>query len=213
MQILIYNAVLLIIEAFCLGTFGATGLKSGKTAQTSFLVLAFLQLFVLHAFLDPSTMPDLPGYAFVYKKMEYLSPFDKIALVKMETGWMVMNKALCMVSKNPRLLIVLTSLCIVGGYFVAIKKYSPMLGLSVILFFFTTYLQSLFVLRQHLAVAICLLSIPAILNRKQVLFLLIMALAFSMHKTSRKILHRVSFDVPVTTYVNYNESKDIFHAS
>lgn len=189
MEILICNAVLLLLEAFFLMSTWKAGGKSGRQIKTVFMVLAFVQLYVLHAFLDPTTMKDLPGYVEVYEELEYKSPFTLVRLysgvyVKMELGWMIMNKILCVIWNNPRFLLLVTSIGIVGGYFYAIKKYSPMIGLSVILFYFTTYAQSLFVLRQHLAIALCLLAVPYILQRKQKKFLLLVFLAFSLHMSA-----------------------------
>lgn len=120
MEILVYNAILLIIEAFVLGTMGTAGLRTNIGVKNLYLVLAFVQLFVLHAFLDISTMPDLPSYEHIYRKLENISPFATIrnssgAFFKMEVGWRVMNKALCMIWNNPRFLLIVTSLGIIGG--------------------------------------------------------------------------------------------------
>lgn len=59
-----------------------------------------------------------------------------------------------------------------------------MIGLSVLLFYFIIFVQSLFVLRQHLAMALCILAIPSIISRNQVKFLILVLLALSLHKTA-----------------------------
>lgn len=63
------------------------------------------------------------------------------------------------------------------------KKYSPYVIISLIIFLLGS-VQSFFVLRQHLAIAITLFSYPYVINRDWKKFFLFMLLAFSFHQTA-----------------------------
>jgi hypothetical protein len=103
--------------------------------------------------------------------------------VKMEDGWLILCKALSYFSNETSLLIV-TSMVMVGAICIAAYKYSPYVWLTVVLWLLTYFNQSLFVLRQHTAMAICLFSLPLILRRDLLKFCLVIAIAFSIHKTA-----------------------------
>lgn len=153
-----------------------------------FLYVAFIQLFILHAFLDPFVMEDLAGYYDTYKMFSEESLYNSIFIgyvgVKMEPGWIVLCKLLGNISSNPRFLLIVSSTIIVGSYLLTSYRYSPMVWLSVVIFLCTTFDQSLFVLRQHTAMSICLLSIPSILNRDFKRFIIFFFMAFSCHMTA-----------------------------
>jgi hypothetical protein len=153
-----------------------------------FLFAAFCQLSVVHAFPDPFEMPDLPSYCETFvdfaKENLWFSIFTGYTGVKMEPGWIVFCKILGLVSMDYRILLITTSLIIVGGYCITIKRYSPIYWLSVFIFLCTTYNQSLFVLRQHCSIALCLLSIKYILSRNYKKYILLNAIAFSFHQTA-----------------------------
>ena len=180
MNLLLLNLILMLIEAIIIPKF-----KYGKRL---FLLIAFCQLFILHAFVDPDSMNDLDGYYETYHTFSENSLFNSIFVgyvgVKIEPGWIILCKLLGYISPNPRLLLVVSSIIIVGSYLITAKRYSPFVGFSVILFLCSTFDQSLFVLRQHTAMAICLLTIPYILKRDFKKFLIIWLLAFGCHMSS-----------------------------
>lgn len=182
MDLLVGNIVIVLFEAFVLYGMNIAG------KNKIFMFLAFLQLYVLHAFLDPRGMEDLPGYLETYRLFGENSLYQSIFVgykgVKMEIGWIVMCKLLYIISSNPHFLLYFTSLLIVGIYLKSIQKYSPTCWLSVFIFLCTTFDQSLFVLRQHSAIAVCLLSIPFVIERKVWMFLAIVSIAFSLHQTA-----------------------------
>lgn len=182
MNILITNIVLIVVEGIILCN---SRIKQGKNI---FLILAFIQLLVLHSFLDPFSMEDLPGYYDTFNEFGKNSLYYSIVIgyvgVKMEPGWIVFCKCLYFISTNFRILLIIDSILIIGGYLVMIKKYSPIFYVSVFVFLCTTFNQSLFVLRQHTAMAICLFSIPYIIKRDIKKFLVIITAAFLIHQTA-----------------------------
>lgn len=183
MGTLLTNIILLLLEA----AFVFMVVPSKKTASKLYCCIAFTQLFIFHAFLDPYKMVDLPNYIDTFYLVAERSLQESLVGhigVKMEIGWIVLCKLLSTIWDNYIILLLFTSLIIVGGYCITIKKYSPIVWLSIFIFVCTTYNQSLFVLRQHTAMALCLLSIPSIVKKKHKSFLFTITVASLLHITA-----------------------------
>ena len=161
-----------------------------KQIDLCYLVVAFLVLFVLHAFKNPWTLPDTPSYANGFIETAETSwgilanDGFKLENLKAEPGWVIMNKLLSMISSDSLILFLVTSFVILLGYFYAIKHYSNIIWLGVILFLLMCFTRSLFVLRQFLAMAITLFACKYVVERKPIPFLLLLTLAFTMHQTA-----------------------------
>ena len=184
MVILLINLLIIPIEYFIVSL-----LDGGPKAKKKlFLLIAFIQLFVVHAFLDPDVMEDLPGYLETYDLIKDNSLLYSLVTgyvgVKMEPGWVLICKTLSFFSSNSFTIIYFSSFVIVGLYCISIYRYSSIAWISIFLFLCTTFGQSLFVLRQHTAMAICLASIPLVVDRKLWKFLLVITIACTIHMTS-----------------------------
>lgn len=182
MNILTINIFLVLIESLLFFP------DCKQENKKIFFTLVFLQLFILHAFLNPFTMPDLPGYVetfelFSKNSLDY-SLFVGYAGVKMEVGWIFLCKILSILTDHYIILLLTTSLVIVGAHCYTIYKFSTYTWLSLFIFLCTNYNQSLFVLRQHTAMALCLLSLIFVLKNNLKLFLLVIFLAVSLHTTA-----------------------------
>jgi hypothetical protein len=154
------------------------------------LQIMFTLLFFLTVFKDNNIFNDIWAYlyAFDYSSSiswsEMLSIQDYAAGLKLETGWWFYTKILSSISNNNIFLIVVTGAIILRSYYVFIKNYSRLPWLSIFLFISTIFYHSFFLMRQSLAVAICLYSIPYIIDRKYVKFLLIIFIAYLLHNTA-----------------------------
>lgn len=187
METLLYS--LLIIEIIIALVF-YSGKKNyiSRKQQERYLIVAFTVLVIVHIFKDPYSLHDL---AFYIDGFEEVSNHDfsyifngKVRSLKAEEGWLVLCKVLSLIWSNYFILFLVVSTIIVFAYYYTTKKYSPIYWLSVILFLTGTYIQSLYILRQHLAIAITLFTIPLIINKKLISYLFILALAFSIHHTA-----------------------------
>lgn len=154
----------------------------------SYLFLSFVILFFFHSFKDPYSLPDLD---------QYLSGFNEVVKqtwaqladarfridLKAEFGWVILNKIVSVFSNNYIALFFVSSILILLGPYQTIRKYCPQryIWIAVILYFSGSYLQSLFVLRQHLAISICLLSIPSVLKGNWKKYVVCCLLALSFH--------------------------------
>lgn len=184
MEILVYNIIATLLEYFI----AIAVLKPKQFALNTFCVFIFIQYFILHAFLDPFVMADLPGYIRTLKQISNHSIDYSIntgyAGVKLEFGWIILCKLLSEISCDYRILLIVTSLIMVGSYCFMIRKFSPMIWLSLFIYLCVFFNQSLFVLRQHTAMGICLISTIFLVKRNYWIFFAMVFIAFSLHYTA-----------------------------
>lgn len=187
MSIWIGNIILLIFYGVIVSS--KTELSKGRKTSL-LLIIMFLQLLFLYVFNDSATFPDKTAYlqGFDYSLQVGWNDVAKIQNfspeIKFELGWCYYTKILSFLYSDSAILIFATGFIIIISYFILIKKYSLIPWLSILLFITTVFYNSLFVLRQYLAVAICLFSIPYIIERKFWKFLLLIIIAFSIHQTA-----------------------------
>lgn len=152
-----------------------------------FLNISFFILLFFHVFKDPYSLPDLDGYITVFdeikrKSLTYIFQYGLQAETRVEPGWIIYNKTISLFGGRFLLLAITGGLILLGPYKV-IKKFCPSkyVWLAVMLYFTGPYLQSLFVIRQHMAISICLLSIPFILKKRLFKYIIVCAIAISIH--------------------------------
>lgn len=181
--------------------------RSDKERFLSIIIcLSFFQLVWFHSSVEPYSVPDLPNYYDSFKKMPN---YDWASVSKEfrtnEYGYHYLNKIVSIFSQNFVIFQVIVSLIILTCYFCTFIKYSPNVMLSVCLLLLSTYSQSLFVFRQHIAVGIVFLSYWAIIERKLIVYLLLCLLAYQFH-------HSTLLFIPVYFLCNINNKKIYFLA-
>jgi len=186
MLIWIGNIILLPVHKIVLSI-----TRLNKKQQNSILLnIMFCQLLFLTVFKDNTIFNDIWAYleGFEYSKTIAWNDIYKIrdafGYLNYELGWRYYVKTLSTLSNNEGILIFVTGFIIIYSYFILIKKYSLIPWLSIFLFITIVFYNSLLVLRQNLAIAIYLYSLPLIVERKLWKFLLVMGLAFLFHKTA-----------------------------
>ena len=101
-----------------------------------------------------------------------------------ERGFLLLTKLMNSLITNQNLYIGILGCFICYGYYYLIKEYSQIVWMSCVLFLLGGFNQSLFVLRQYLAIAIVFLSLPFVIRRDLVGFILCVVLAFFFHRTA-----------------------------
>lgn len=149
-----------------------------------FLFFSGILLFVFHCFKDHSNFYDLPEYVAAFDYLVYGEVEDATFLLKSEPGWLYFNKFITHISNNHLFLFVVHSAVVISAYMITINKFSHIPWLSVFLFITGPFNQSMYVMRQHFAIAICLYSLQYILNRDFWKFLFVVLLATSFHYTA-----------------------------
>ena len=180
------NIVFLIMNNFILSIS-----QVKKEQKKSFLLLImFGQLLFMYTFASQNIFPDLESYL---QGFEYSSKIGWLdvpnirfsdAYLKAEIGWWYYNKILSSIYNNSTYLLFASGFIYLLAYFKLIKKHSLVPWFSIFLFIATVYYNSFFLLRQTLAVSICLFSIPYIVEIKFWKFFLLIGIAFYVHQTS-----------------------------
>ena len=186
MNPLIVNFVILLFVALVC-SINNKGLKDKKTFL--FLAYSFFMLLVFRSFLDIYSVPDLHSYEKGYKQICNMNfrevPFGYISEIKMnEFGFRILMKIPSYLSHNFSFFLLCYSIIWLWGYFKVILKFSDYIILSILLLLIGSYNQSIYVIRQHMAMLIVFMSYSYIIDKKYIKYLLMMALAFSMHQTA-----------------------------
>lgn len=176
-----------LIANFCFVIF--LGLFSGSYDNKSknikfFMWGSFVLLFIVHSFVKPDSVPDLPNYLDAYEELSYYSFFDlpdSILAYSYELGFLYFMKTISILSTNFTFFLCFFSFILLSCYYKVIREYSPFIFVSILLFLVTIFDQSIFVLRQHLAMAVLLLSWRYIINKDFIRFAFILLIAFSFH--------------------------------
>ena len=172
--------------------------RKGSYYRTYYLMICFAIMLLLHTFFNPEYLDNYfykLGFA-EYKSMSFTDVvmYNSPSL-KAETGYRILCKLVSYLTSNWVVCMFVISAIMLSGYYYSTKKYSEICWLSVLLIMTGPFVQSLFVLRQHLAIGVLLLSIPFILKRDIISYLLLCVLAISFHQTAA---------IFVPTYFIYN---------
>ena len=186
MVIWIGNILLSFFFAFVLA-----GSKISKVKQNSYLLrIMFVQLLFLYVFKDNTIFNDIWAYIYGFEYSishswtDISSTRNQPAGLNFSIGWWLYTKMISTIIKYPHSLIVVTGAIIVHSYYTLIRKYSQLPWISIFMFIATTFYSNLFLMKQSLALAISLYSLPFLLERKFLKFLLIIGLAYGVHYTA-----------------------------
>ncbi|PYF03256.1 EpsG family protein [Ureibacillus chungkukjangi] len=123
----------------------------------------------------------------------YISLFNSISLTgdvsnffwRYEKGYLYLNKLLSLITTNPQIIIIISSIIIMYGSARYIYKYSQIPWLSVFLFFTLGYYgMSMNTIRLNIAIVIVLLSYDFLRERRLVKFVITVILASLFHRTA-----------------------------
>lgn len=184
MHILVINFIFqLVLGLFCLYP------KPTKIKVKFFVLVSCALLIYLRTFVDIYSVPDLQPYSWGYEQMHNVSllkiPTANIDSVKIvELGFRYLMKICSLLSPSFTFFLFMYSLLWIGGYLDVIKKYSPNVILSLLLLIVGPFDQSIFVIRQHLAMVVVFLSYKYIIEKKFLMYLFLIVLAFSLHQTA-----------------------------
>ena len=162
-------------------------------------------MLALHTFVNPE-YSDNYVYKLAYMDLQRMSFTNVLqensAYAKAEVGFRVLCKVLTYVSHQWVFALFVFSLITLGGYYASVRKYSSMYWLSVLLIMIGPFCQSLYVLRQHMAMGIVLYTYPFIIDKKIVPYLILCAIAFFIHQTAAIFL-------PIYFFYNLKGKKSI----
>ena len=150
-----------------------------------FISVSFLILMFFHVFVDTYSVEDLYRYEDTYKRICNLSFSNALEQdVHFDYMWVIFNKLAAFVTGDFSFLLFLYNIILLGTVYLISNKYSPYMPVSIIIFILLAYEQSLFVLRQYLATAIVLWTIPYIINKKLLPYIGLCVAAYFCHKSA-----------------------------
>lgn len=160
-----------------------------RVKNSLFLIGSFISMWYVHSMVDPNSILDLPTYQEAFTSIRR-TPWKALPNhwahetggINMEMGYLYFNKIIGLITSNFTFFLWIFSFVMLYAYFKTIRKYSPYVFLSVLILLLMPYGQSLFVIRQHMAMALLFSSIPLIIERKLIPFLLVIGVIFySVH--------------------------------
>ena len=156
-------------------------LRWGKAGKWIFAILCFVELAFIAGFRDWSIGNDTRNYV-----NTFILSIDYPQLLKshMEIGYLWFNRFLATFTTNPQMLLITTSIFIIGVWVRFFYKYSVSFLISMLLFVALDYSATLTMIRQEIAMCMILLTIPFIIRRQFFLFLAVIILAVSVHHSS-----------------------------
>lgn len=160
-----------------------------KTKNGLFFAITFVQITLIHGLVEPDCTPDLGNYETAWKRYIQMSFLDAITfndgtMESFERGFRGYMKLITYFTHNYQTFLVLNSGIMFYLYYKFFKTYSPYFWFSVLLLLLVSYNQSLFVLRQHLSIAVLFLGYPYILNKDLKKFTFVVLIAYSLHNSS-----------------------------
>lgn len=174
-QYLIICIILLLLNLA--GSLLSKELKDKHITKITFWLQVVL-LMSLSMFRDFSVGKDTLNYVEFYQS----STFE---FSRFEPGFIYLVRFCKKISSNPRFFLCITSIFIFYSFGKTIWRYSKMPSLSLyIIYCYTFFNFALSGLRESLAISIILLSFPYILKRDYLKFIILLALASSMHTTA-----------------------------
>lgn len=184
MNILVVNFCVLAALALCYYN------HPHKPYNIKVYVLISCMLFVfIRTFIDIRSVPDLEFYSLGYRQIadiEFLKiPSAAIYDVKIpEFGFRYLMKICSIICTSFTFFLFIYGLLWTIGYVKVIKRYSAYVILSILFVTIESYNQSLFVIRQHLAMLIVFFSYQYVIEKNIYKYLLMMLLAYSLHQTA-----------------------------
>lgn len=164
-------------------------IKNKEKKNKIFLIISFLQMFIIAAIRNIDVGTDLQNYIPFYERCETYSWAQILEPGLKEYGYRIYNKVLSLLSISDQLFLTITAgISLIGVYYI-IKKYSKNYFLSTYIYIaFNFYIFIFSGLRQSIAMSIGMLSIKYIDERKFCKFLILILLASTFHMSALILL-------------------------
>lgn len=148
-----------------------------------FIIIATIHIMLFHALRDPFLYSDNIGYMEAFNTFLSYSLDDIWGIntyVAWEVGFKFLIFLLTRITDNYEILFISTSIIIIGGFMYLVYKWSymPLLSILIFMLYHTMFYQSLYVLRQHIAIIVILFSLYYIDSFLKMLPVLLLAISF-----------------------------------
>lgn len=178
---------ILLLLALCLGLFNKTSYQKTQSKRV-FCFFSFIILLSLRTFVDIESLPDLLGYKFGFTEIANLGwsavPFGDIGVKSPEVLFRLLNKLVAIVWNDFTFFLFVFGIIWLGLYYKAVCQLSPYIAVSILILYLSIFNQSLFVVRQHMAMAVFFYSLKYIIDKDLKKTILCVIVAFGFHQTA-----------------------------
>ena len=159
-------------------------IKNKEKKNKVFLIISFLQMFIIMSIRSIEVGADLERYIPFYERCKDYSWTQIFEPGLKEYGYRIYNKILSLFLNEQLFLMMTAGITLIGVYYV-IKKYSKNYFLSIYIYIsFNFFIFTFSGLRQAIAISLGMLSIKYIDERKFWKFLILILLASTFHMSS-----------------------------
>ena len=169
----------LLLPAALVGLPGNVG-RRGSPALLGVTFVAFVAFSSLRAV---SVGNDTIEYHRVFEAIKASNSLQEaFAVSRFEYGYAILNYLVSRITQNFNVLLLLISVFVYGSAVLFIKRYAASYSLALLFAFgMSVFYDLMLAVRQGIAVAIFLLAVPALMERKLVRYVLLVVLASQFH--------------------------------
>jgi len=169
----------LLLPAALLGLRG----NAGRRGSRVILVVAFVAFVAFSSMRAVSVGNDTVEYHRVFEEIKATTSLQEAFTVsRFEYGYVVLNYLVSRITDSFNILLLIISVFVYGSAVLFIKRYAANYSLAVLLAFgISAFYDFTLFTRQSVAVAIFLLAVPALMERKLVRYVLLVVLASQFH--------------------------------
>ena len=176
----------LLLAAALLGLRGS----AGRRGSPVILVVAFVAFVAFSSMRAVSVGNDTAEYHRVFKAIAATDSFQEAFTVsRFEYGYVLLNYLVSRITDSFNILLFIISVFVYGSAVLFIKRYAASYSLAVLFAFgMSAFYDFTLFTRQSVAVAIFLLAVPALMERKLLRYVLLIVLASQFHLSALLLL-------------------------
>lgn len=184
----LFSGIMLVIIFFALILY-ANKSKGKKICYCIFMSASFLILLIISGCRAFNIGTDTPMFVRAYYRLNTFQAISNTYTERFELGYRIMNAVLNQISNSPHLLLFVSALITLALFYYVFHKQSKYPAMSVFMFVsLMFYCNSMCLLRQYLAMAICSLAIMMLNENKKFKFTLLVLLASLFHSSAIIVL-------------------------
>ena len=172
----VFLIVLLLVKKFK---------TSNSVLEYIFVGISFFVFILLHVGVDINSVEDLPRYEIQFYDVATV-PFERIFNQIRTTDYFyaILNRFVSYISKDFQFFLLVYNIILFASCYFINKKYSPIVPVSIVFILLGIYNQSLYVIRQYFALSFVLISVPFIIKKKLLPYLVLCIVAFFTHSSA-----------------------------
>lgn len=176
----------LLLPAALMGLRG----NAGRRGSPALLGIAFVAFTAFSAFRAVSVGNDTVEYHRVFKEIAATDGLQEaLSVSRFESGYVLLNYLVSRFTQDFNILLLIISIFTYASAVLFIRRYSANYSLAVLFAFgMSVFYDLMLAVRQGIAVAIFLLAVPALMERKPARYALLVVLASQFHGSALLLL-------------------------